>query len=75
MTSNERRQRYVEAFRSIPVKYSQDYIEPLSGFEAEIFADAAIAVADEEISKAVGDRAALVLENARLHTELEESNE
>lgn len=36
--------------------------------------DAALAVADEEISHAIGDRAALVLENARLRTEKEARN-
>ncbi|MCW7984069.1 hypothetical protein XF35_01655 [Streptomyces platensis subsp. clarensis] len=35
-------------------------------------ASAAMAVADEEASRAIGDRAALVLENARLRAELEQ---
>ncbi|MFJ4529083.1 hypothetical protein [Streptomyces nigrescens] len=60
--SDERRERY----RTAIVKAS--YISPLSSFAAE----AAMAVADAEISRAVGDRAALVLENARLRAELEQ---
>ncbi|WP_458085759.1 hypothetical protein [Streptomyces malaysiensis] len=66
--ADDRRERYAAEMRPVLEAFVK---RPYITGALDALTSAATAVADEEVSRAVGDRAALVAENARLRAELE----